>query len=351
MLRLRVPLAPPYTGLHWVRPLPRLPQPDDEWVIDGSLFDEPRRFARRTGIGIALIGPDGSLLACAHGAAPPWIEDAAGAELWALAVVLSLQPCVPRVSTDCKGILDTVLRDEARATRHCSKLARTWRHVLWALDGSFDTLRGRLRWIPAHVSGSTMRHCPPLDSTGVQLTAVRWRANRLVDVLAKKAAAEHRLPPAALSLVSAATEAVRHSAALLGLVTHGANNYRGLSASSDGCPADARRDSSARKAAPRRPAAPGPPAQSRPPAPPPAPVALVAMQPSVQSQGPPRPRSATAHAQAQADLNDARQLHRHLSQLHLRPPPDHVPASERLQQLRLRMQARQPGWQQSYRDD
>ena len=147
------------------------------------------------------------------------------------------------------------MRDEPRVLRQRSKLARTWHHVLWALDGMLQLLRGKLRWIPAHVPSCTMRHCPPCDSTGAPLSALRWRANRLVDVLAKRAAAENRLPAAALSLVSSATEAVRHSAALLGLVTHNASNFRAPSAGDGAHPGDRCRDSTGRKPATRRPLA------------------------------------------------------------------------------------------------
>ena len=186
--------------------------------------------------------------------------------------IYARQPSICPCATWHRGILDAVLRDEARTLRHCSKLGRTWQHVLRALDGSLEQLRGKLRWIPSHVPESTMRLRPPLDSTGAPLTTVRWRANRLVDLLAKRAAAAHRLPHEALALVSAATDAVRHSAALLGLITHGANNFRcqADSGSADG-PGNKRRDSSARKPAPRRPTAPSLPARSPPaqPLPPP----------------------------------------------------------------------------------
>ena len=71
-------------------------------------------------------------------------------------------------------------------------------------------------------------------SDGKRLTAVDWRANRLVDALAKRAAATSRAPPAIIRLLDSATVAVRHAACLLACVTHHANNHRVEKISDDG---------------------------------------------------------------------------------------------------------------------
>ena len=58
-----------------------------------------------------------------------------------------------------------------------------------------------------------------------RLTPTDWRANRLVDGLAKRAAAERPMPTAASKLLDSGAAAVRHHSMLLGRVTHAANNH------------------------------------------------------------------------------------------------------------------------------
>ena len=90
-------------------------------------------------------------------------------------------------------------------------LARTWRTVSEALDAS-------------HGSAASIGHTK--DSNGRFIDLVMWRANRLVDILAKLAAARCRLLPWALSGVQDAGKLFAHHAARLGTVTYNANNYR-----------------------------------------------------------------------------------------------------------------------------
>ena len=63
------------------------------------------------------------------------------------------------------------------------------------------------------------------DSRGRPITATMWRANRLVDLLAKSAAIPHRLPQWATRKVADAGKLFTHHAARLGLATHLANNH------------------------------------------------------------------------------------------------------------------------------
>jgi len=58
------------------------------------------------------------------------------------------------------------------------------------------------------------------------LTGVDWRANRLVDALAKLAAATMQAPKAVRNLLASGKVAVKHAAALLAVVTHYANNHK-----------------------------------------------------------------------------------------------------------------------------
>ena len=61
---------------------------------------------------------------------------------------------------------------------------------------------------------------------GTRLTAVDWRANRLADALAKRAAARFALPKDAQDLLASGASAVRYVAGILGRATWGANNCK-----------------------------------------------------------------------------------------------------------------------------
>ena len=62
-------------------------------------------------------------------------------------------------------------------------------------------------------------------SNGRKLTMLDWRANRLVDALAKRSALEAQYLPEAIKLIKSAEAAVRYAAMLLGRTTHAANNH------------------------------------------------------------------------------------------------------------------------------
>ena len=66
------------------------------------------------------------------------------------------------------------------------------------------------------------------------MTPENWRANRLVDYLAKAAAGRYRVPGSTMRILADATAAVHYSAALLGVVTHTANNFCETSWRDDG---------------------------------------------------------------------------------------------------------------------
>ena len=59
----------------------------------------------------------------------------------------------------------------------------------------------------------------------LRLTAADWRANSLVDALAKIAAVHLHAPPSTINLNISAEAAAAHAACLLGVVTHAANSY------------------------------------------------------------------------------------------------------------------------------
>jgi hypothetical protein len=104
-VKMRIPKPPPADQFGWIMSPPDSLPEGTTWYIDGSLFDEARRFARRTGYAILVIGPDGMILGMGKGTPPEWVYDAAGAELWAFYMVTQLAAFLPAVVTDCLGIV------------------------------------------------------------------------------------------------------------------------------------------------------------------------------------------------------------------------------------------------------
>lgn len=204
---------------------------DATWFIDGSSHDEFKRIARRTGFGVVLVSSTGTLLAYGAGEPPHWIVDAAGAEAWAYYFVLSHCSWIPKVVTDCKGILDTLSNEPSSATGYKKALARTWQHIRHTLDDDFPSARCKLVWMPSHVTAANFGSFR--DSTGSFITATMWRANRLADALAKHVASRHRLPAYAMDAVKTAKTLVRYHAAKLGVATYRANHFE-VQVSTDG---------------------------------------------------------------------------------------------------------------------
>ncbi len=124
VLKLELPRPPPGYTFRWLlHPPEDLPQ-DAIWFIDGSLFDEARRFARRMGFGVVVIAAAGTLLAFGKGVPPDWIHDAASAEVWAFFVVSRLACTLPHIITNCLGILQCLQLGFAAATTAKKKLSR-----------------------------------------------------------------------------------------------------------------------------------------------------------------------------------------------------------------------------------
>jgi hypothetical protein len=206
---------------------------DATWFIDGSLFDGTRYLGigHAVGFGVVVLDRHGSLVAYGRGVPPAWVKDAAGAEAWAFAAILRLGPAVPRTVTDCLNVVSAVIGGRGRATSAKSPLARIWGPAFDILD-DVGFVGDELQWMPAHGGHSTIG--VTTTSHGSVLTAAQWRANRLVDLLAKSAARPGRLSVKTRLLIAAAAEAVEYSLARLGAVTHAANHYCVTSTSDDG---------------------------------------------------------------------------------------------------------------------
>ena len=234
LLVAKVSLPPKPIGdtFIWLVPPPQLYPDDCIWFIDGSLFDGAQIASGRTGFGVVVVASSGELLAYGHGVPPDWINDAAGAEAWAYFAVIRENVEPPQVVTDCKGVLDTLTAGATAATSHDKRLARVWTMTAQQLDGDFSVAATRTVWMPAHGAAHTIGVAR--DSRGQPITALMWRANRLVDLLAKRAAAPDRVCASVMRGLDECKQYVRYCLAKLGVVTFAANHCRKVVLADDG---------------------------------------------------------------------------------------------------------------------
>jgi hypothetical protein len=223
VMRVQVPKPPCDESFQWLVEPPEDRFNEARWFIDGSMFDEPRRFARRIGFGIVVTSRDGTLLGCGNGTPPQWIHDAAGAEVWAFYKVASLNAFLPHTTTDCLGIVDTLAGGVRAAVGDKRILARLWGMIACCVDGDFGHAASMVDWMPAH--GSKLSIGKAIKSDQTQVTLLERRANRLVDGVAKAAAGANRVERRITNGVAEASALVQYAAAKVGVVTHAANNY------------------------------------------------------------------------------------------------------------------------------
>ena len=226
----RVPIPPPRQMEHmqWIMQVPDVDLAGARWVIDGSLLDGPRRTVRRPGFSILLLSRMGTPLALALGTPPDWIHTANGAEGWALLQVLCASVGMETIYTDCKSLLDSLKIGARAATAASRTMARLWGLIFHQLDdiGSDLVLQDqeRLVWLPAHTAPKQIgKLCM---SNGQPVSTELWRGNRLVDAAAKLAAKQHTVDEEVLRALQTADSVAMYGAAMLGLVTHAANNFK-----------------------------------------------------------------------------------------------------------------------------
>ena len=227
LLAVKVPrLEPVEKGtFKWYSHPPDVTREDLVWVIDGSALNSRWATLATFGFGIVVYSYEGDLVAWGGGVPPTWTDSASAAEAWALAVVTSLTLHPSEIITDCLGLVHTAERGTAAATSGNKQLARTWAAIAGNLDGDVSCLtrNRRLSWMPAHQAHSAIGH--RVKSNGKTLTSLEWRANRLVDAIAKNESARGQAPQATVDLLVSATALVKHSAAQTGAATHFANNF------------------------------------------------------------------------------------------------------------------------------
>ena len=86
--------------------------------------------------------------------------------------------------------------------------------------------------MPAHKSARAFRRHD--KSSGEAVSSLDWRANRLVDVLAKHAAEVNAVPKSTSNFLGDAESLVKYRAAMLGCVTFAANNHEVVTQAADG---------------------------------------------------------------------------------------------------------------------
>ena len=137
-----------------------------------------------------------------------------------------LQACAEqdKIVTDCLGLLQAAGKGLAASTTAKMSLARAWNIIAHLLDGNLGTLgqARKLTWMPAHQSAKAIG-CA-MKSTGTPITALDWRANHLVDGLAKRAAAVGATTEEETKLIASAERLVKHCAGQLAAATYRANN-------------------------------------------------------------------------------------------------------------------------------
>ena len=137
LLAIKVPNLEPLQKdtFRWLSEPPGVTRNDLTWVIDGSAMNARWSTLATFGFAIVVIADNGSLVAWGSGVPPSWIDSAAGAEAWALHTAVLHSPWIPRVLTDCLGLIKTAEQGTPAATGSSRQLARTWNMIAHSLPG------------------------------------------------------------------------------------------------------------------------------------------------------------------------------------------------------------------------
>jgi len=236
VLAIHAPITAPAADgwCRWLKELPDIDMTNTVWFIDGSGIDGPSKITMRFGFGIAVATLEGDLIGYAYGAPPSWIRDVPGTEGWALHLVARMNHSLPRIITDCLGLVTMLGRGPEDATRACRPLARLW-GMIFACTGTVVPAyspEDKFIWMPSHCTLAAARFT--LKSNGQPVSVLEWRGNRLVDLLAKAAARMNRVPQDVRSYIMAANRAVEYSAAMIGTTSWAANHSPYTTALPDG---------------------------------------------------------------------------------------------------------------------
>ena len=171
-----------------------------------------------------VVSNDGELIAYGAGVPPAFVTDSGMAEIWALHVVLTETPFIPRIVTDYLGVMSVARAGTAAATSVSSANARLWKMIAHQLDGDITQLTDHVVWMPAHQTAAAIG--TRLKSDSRTITSLDFRANRLVDRLALHFATQSREAKWGEVMVSRTKAAAKHALMALGKVTLEASNHK-----------------------------------------------------------------------------------------------------------------------------
>ena len=224
ILLLQLPNSPKlFNTLTWIVPPEDGAVIEASWYTDGSLLDGQVAASRafsRVGFGILAVNDHNKIVAAGYGTPPAWISTIPGVEAWAIHSALQHSVSVKLITTDCLLLVNSSEQAAKLAKAATCPLARIWA----CLADPLEDLQSPLIWGPAHLS--LEEACTRTKSDGSSMSFRDWRANRLVDALAKKGAELHRVPFGLRAQANAAFTAVLHALALLGVVTRCANHHQ-----------------------------------------------------------------------------------------------------------------------------
>ena len=208
----------------WITAQPDLTRTDVVWYIDGSVVDRAFPDLTTAAAAVVIVGSDGLLAAVGEAFLPAWVRTFGAAEAQGLLLSVSMSVSPPTVVTDCLSLLDSA-RSGPAAVAANRPLAGVWNLIGEATDGHTRQMveEGRLIWMPSHVAKrSCSRH---YRSDGAQVSLADWRANRLVDAVARRCAYAGAAPRSTIAAATAASQAAAAVAATLGAVTRAANSH------------------------------------------------------------------------------------------------------------------------------
>ena len=118
------------------------------------------------------------------------------------------------------------LGQQAATAASNTALVRVWLLIYNCLEDNFrpNMFSGLVIWMPAHGAVHTIGCARKSNSDAIR--GIDWRANHLVDGLAKLAAFGVRVPIEAVSVINAGSTAAEFTACQVGCTTHAADNHK-----------------------------------------------------------------------------------------------------------------------------
>jgi hypothetical protein len=190
------------------------------FYTDGSLFEGTSPGLARLGWAFTAYDDRGQLVAAAYGAPPSWVRAIGGAEAWALLMATRYAEPGSAFITDSLGCKSTARAGVRWATGAARPQARVWRLLFNTFDSVDDAQA--IERMPSHKSRAAIGVAERGD--GAKITELDFEGNALADCLAKRGAAQYRVPLGIREAFAAAEREARDVAQFIGRVTWTANN-------------------------------------------------------------------------------------------------------------------------------